>query len=383
MRIAYIATPVDFGGAEKVSLNFLKNVDRTRFDISAILLVRPWEADNAFVEEIKKARFEIHKVPVAIRPSSEGQDFLRVPRCFKLIHSILKNGSFDLVHTHGYFADITGIPTAKKLSLPVISTCHGFISQDSRLKLYNRLDRLSLRLADRIIAVSEALKQELIAGGIKEKRVVVITNAVMADARGDASSETAALKRLSINCNDNEFLIGYAGRLSKEKGVEHLIEAAAILISGGLPMKIVIIGDGPEKGILMDMARSRGIEDKITFTGFQNDVESWLTCLNAFVLPSLTEGTPMALLEAMACGLPCVASAVGGVPDVIENWKDGVLVQPGKAKELAEALEKIYNGKPLRQSISQEAVRTINARYNIKDWTRRIEAEYLALGKAH
>ncbi|MEK6791916.1 MAG: glycosyltransferase family 4 protein [Deltaproteobacteria bacterium] len=382
MKIAYIATPVDFGGAEKVSLNFFRNVDRKRFDISAILLVRPWEPDNAFVEEIKKARFEIHKVPVAARPSSEGSDFLRVPRCFKLIHSILKRGSFDLVHTHGYFADIVGIPTAKKLSLPVISTCHGFIQQGGKLKLYNRLDLLALKLAHRIIAVSEALKLELTQCGIKERRIVVIPNAVLAGPQATPSKEERTLKRRSIACNDDAFLIGYAGRLSPEKGVSYLIEAASMTISNGANLRLVIIGDGPEKGGLMKLAASKGIEDRVTFTGFQSDVESWLCCMDAFVLPSLTEGTPMALLEAMASGLPCVASAVGGVPQVIENWKNGVLVPPGKPEEIAGALMKIYKDTSLRKSLSVEAVSTINAKYNIKDWTERIEAEYLELGKA-
>ncbi|MBI5236575.1 MAG: glycosyltransferase [Deltaproteobacteria bacterium] len=382
MRIAYIATPVDFGGAEKVSLNFLRNVDKNRFDISAILLVRPWEADNAFVKEIQKAGFEIHRVPVATRPSSEGKDFLRVPRCFKLIHSILKRGTFDLVHTHGYFADIVGIPTAKKLSLPVISTCHGFIQQGGKLKLYNRLDLIALRLANKVIAVSEALKQELVAGGIKERRIVVIPNAVMAGSQRRPSKEENALKRRSIACTDDAFIAGYAGRLSKEKGVAYLIEAASMVIASGADIRLVIIGDGPEKDDLTRLAASKGIADRVTLTGFQSDVESWLACMDAFVLPSLTEGTPLALLEAMASGLPCVASAVGGVPQVVANWKDGVLVSPGKPEEIADALDKIYKNPSAREALSIGAMSTINARYNIKDWTKRIEAEYLELGRA-
>ncbi len=383
MRIAYIATPIDFGGAEKVSLNFLRNVDRKRFDISAILLVRPWERDNAFVEEIKKARFEIHRVPVAARPSSEGSDFLRVPRCFKLIHSILKRGSFDLVHTHGYFADIVAMPTAMMLSIPSISTCHGFITIDNRFKLYNRLDCLALRLAHRVIAVSEALKLELSQCGIKEKRIVVISNAVMSGPQKRPSKAERTLRRRSINCSEDKFLIGYAGRLSPEKGVSYLIEAASMMIANEANLRLVIIGDGPEKGNLCDMARKLGIEDRVAFTGFQSDIESWLYCMDAFVLPSITEGTPMALLEAMASGLPCVASAVGGVPQVIENRKNGVLVPPGKPEKIADALMKIYKDTTLRESLSIEAMNTIHAKYNIKDWTERIEAEYLELGRAH
>src|SRR5579871_5560725 len=104
LKVAYILTAIDFGGSDRVSLNFLKNVDRKRFEIVPILLTRPWEDENIFIRELRRESYSIEKIPVAVRPRSEGRDYFRIVRCLRVAHSLLKKSMFDLVHTHGYFA---------------------------------------------------------------------------------------------------------------------------------------------------------------------------------------------------------------------------------------------------------------------------------------
>src|SRR6266571_8007363 len=132
-------TPVAFGGAERVCLTLLKNINRERFDIVPILLTRPWEKDNVFARELRKEGYEICEIPVALR---ETGDYLRVPRCYKLVWRALKDRGFHLLHTHGYFADIVGIPVARLNGLPSLSTCHGYIPSTWKVQLYNALDRI-------------------------------------------------------------------------------------------------------------------------------------------------------------------------------------------------------------------------------------------------
>ena len=379
-KIAYILTPIDFGGAERVNLNFLKNVDRNRFQIAPIILIRPWEEDNFFIQELKKINYPIYKVPVAIRPRIEGKDYFRVIRCYRIIHSILKNNSFDLVHTHGYFADIIGIPVAKKLGIPNISTYHGFITDGRKLGIYNILNHLVLKLSNNIIAVSEEIRNILIKKGIKRKKIKVILNAVPINSNNKILAQYRKEKRKFLNVNEKEFVIGYIGRLSEEKGIKYLLEAISIL-NLDIPVKALIIGEGPQRKDLEDLVKERGIEEKVIFTGFQKDTENWLSVLDVFVLPSLTEGTPMALLEAMACGVPVVASAVGGVPKLIESGKDGILIQPARSEEIKNAIGMLYKNNSLRNRLSNEAQRTIKSKYNIKDWIRKIEDEYLKICK--
>lgn len=376
IKIAYLLTPIDFGGAEKVSVNFLKNVEREKLYINPIVLIRPWENNNLFVDEIERENYRYFKIPVAIKPLSEGRDQFRLIRCFGILYSLLRKGHYNLVHTNGYFADIIGIPAAKLLGIPVVSTCHGFIATDKKLAIYNLLDRFVLRFSNKIIAVSEAMKSNLINGGIRGARIKAIQNAVKAENDTAKINKIRKRKRNVLNFDQRDFVIGYSGRLSQEKGIQYLIQTAQIMNEWDIPIKVLIIGKGPLEDELKNVVKDSGIEDKISFTGFQRDIENWMPAMDLFVLPSLTEGTPMALLEAMAFGIPVVASAVGGVPGVIESGENGILVRPGKPQEIANAVVKIYRDKGFRCKISKKAIETINNKFSIKNWVKEIEAVY-------
>lgn len=376
-------TPIEFGGAERVNLNFLKNVDRDKYDIHLILLTRPWEDENIFIKFLGGKTYPIYKVPVAIRPITEGRDYFRVLRSHRKIYSILKKNSFDIVHTHGYFADIVGIPAAKMLGIPVISTCHGYISKSKSVVIYNIIDRIALKFSNRIIAVSEGIKENLLKNGIRENRIEVIVNAVPVSADPSAFRRDRENRRARYGIIETDFVAGYIGRLSQEKGIKYLLEAAGSLDGSGIPLKVLIIGDGPQRKELEDIVMAKGIEGMVIFAGFQSDIESWLPALDVFILPSLTEGTPMALLEAMSFGIPAIASRVGGVPDVVADGENGILFEAGNSRELIQALKILFNEPSLHGKIGQNAKKTIMNKYNIHSWCRTIEGQYDRLIKEY
>ncbi len=375
-RIGYILSPIEFGGSERVNIAFLRNVDRNRFDICPILLIRPWEKKNFFISQLEALNYRSHKIPVAIRPRNQGRDYLRFFRCLKMLYDILSKGSFHLVHSHGYFADIIGMPLCKILRIPHISTSHGFISSDRNLKIYNFLDRSSLRFCDKVIAVSEGIKEDLIENGINESKIIVIQNAVQNSYNPDNFFESRLNKRKLIRMNQDEYVVGYIGRLSDEKGLEYLIGAGLILKEKGEAFKILIIGDGPKREELEKLVREKGLEKEVIFTGFQDDVEKWLAVLDVFALPSLTEGTPMALLEAMSLGIPVVATRVGGVPQVIENGVNGFLIEPANSRALVEKIKVLRENPALRKEMSVKATHLIKNRFNVYEWCRKVEKEY-------
>ncbi len=379
VKIAYILTPIEFGGLEKVSLTFLKNVNREQYDIHLILLIRPWEEDNTFINFIKSYDFSITTIPVARWSPTERRDYLRVARCVVYLYRILSKGSFDVVHSHGYFADIITALACKFLKIPHISTCHGFIANDKNLKIYNILDRFMLRSCGRIIAVSSGIMSELVRNGINASRVTVIQNAVDCSDKDKQIDENRIEKRNFLSIDKNKFLIGYVGRLSEEKGVNYLIEAASMLKQLNETFNLVILGDGPKKSELCSQANSKGLDNEIIFTGFQKDIDRWLPALDVFVLPSLTEGTPMALLEAMSMGIPVIASAVGGVPGIIKNGVNGFLLDPGDYKGLSETITLLINDPPLRKKLAAEGVHTIKEMFDVNKWCRKIESEYNSL----
>jgi len=375
-KIAYIVTPVEFGGAERVSLNFLKNVDRNKFQIYPIIFFRPWEADSIFLKELKKEDFSVYKIPVSVRASLEERDRFWLVRCFKMIFLTLLKGRFNLIHTHGYFADIIAIPVAKLLGIPVISTCHGFIEDGRKLKRSNRIDRMILKFSNRVIAVSQGIKQELLKSGLREPRIDVVLNAVQTEMDNEILKQDRYTRRRALDVSESDFVLGYIGRLSKEKGVSYLLDAAEILFQQGIPIKVLIIGDGPAKKDSELIVRQKGLENKVFFAGFQTYVKAWIPAMDVFLLPSLTEGTPMALLEAMACRIPIVASSVGGVPQIIESGKDGILVAPGNPEELAAGVMALYNNNSQREQFVEAARKKIISNFNIKKWTKTIESKY-------
>ena len=288
---------------------------------------------------------------------------------------LLTKRRFDLIHSHGYRADVFSWALSKWCRVPVVSTCHGLISNDWRLRLYNRLDTRVLRSFERVIAVSEGMKDDLVAGGLRADRVDVVTNAVPEVSAPSRARERQEV-RAELGVKGDEFVFGYVGRLSEEKGVDYLLQAAASLAETPAPFRVVVVGDGMQRGDLERTARDRGLNGRVVFTGFQSNTEPWLTAMDAFVLPSLTEGTPMALLEAMATRVPVVASAVGGVPAVITDGENGLLVPPADVTGLVNAMRRVVASEPLREKLSEGGLATVRERYGVTEWICRTRGVY-------
>jgi len=362
-----------------VSLTLLKNINRNEFNIIPIVLNRPWEQENVFQEELKKEDYEYVTIPVAMYRSSEKRDYFRVLRCIKILWSIVKRERFDLIHTNGYFADIISIPVARILGIPIISTCHGFITNDVKLHIYSFLDRKALLFANKIIAVSDEIKNGLVKVGINKSIIKVVQNSV--DTYNDPVLSNCNRKqiRTMLNLIENEIVVGYVGRLSEEKGLRFLIEAIALLNEANIPSRLLLIGEGALRSQLERYTEEKYLKKQILFTGFQNQIDKWLPAIDVFVLPSMTEGTPIALLEAMAHGLPAVASSVGGIPSIIRSGQNGILTQPGNPNEIAKAICDLYKNEHLRLNLGNAAKITIREKFNVTDWARTIESEYFKL----
>lgn len=372
-NIAYLVTPVQFGGSEKVSFTFLQTVNRQTFKIQLVCFFRPWEAETFFLKELTKLHFPVYKIPVSLGK----RDYLWFFRRFRMLCVFLREGNFDLLHSHGYAADIIGIPCANILGIPTISTCHGFVENDKKLCLYNWLDRIILRFSDRIIAVSTDIQRDLIKRGIRSIRIKLIPNAVQTDIDETSLLAYRRTSRMRFEMSETEFVLGYVGRLSEEKGVSFLIQAACLLRNANCPIKLLIIGEGSKKAELMDLVRRKHLENDVIFAGFQNNVDQLLPAMDVFALPSLTEGTPMAILEAMANGIPVVASSVGDIPRIIESGRDGMLFHPGSPEEIAAKVQTLYNDRSLRARLAKAAQDKVKSQFDVKQWTKRIEAEYM------
>ncbi len=376
IRIAFMFAPVSFGGAERVCMMLLKSINRQEFDVVPILLTQPWESQNPVLNELRLQGFNCHEIPVAIQPTG---DYFRIARCWKLLSKLFEEVSFDLLHTHGYYADMVGIPVARIKNIPSLSTCHGFIANNRRWRTYNAINRIVLRFASGIVAVSADIKRDLVQSGIRHSKISVLANAVDIGENSGSSNARRLSNRALNGFQQDEFVVGFVGRLSAEKGLVNFLKACEILVRNGINLRPLIVGDGPQRMELEDLSRQLHLDKRVLFTGFQEDILQWHACMDVFVLPSLTEGTPMALLEAMASSLPVVASAVGGIPQVVTHGKTGLLFPAGNADEIANSILSIFRDSEMGRHLATNALVHMQETYGIDRWIRRVEAEYQRL----
>ncbi len=372
LRVALLATVVEFGGIERVLLTLLQHM-RADIELCPLLFTRKEAKPNHFLESL-----EALNVPYdAIAVDTSRYKYFNPLRNIGEAIARFRNARYDLIHTHGYRADLIGFAISRYFRLPIVSTCHGYIPNDWHLSLYNRLDVYLLRYFNHVIAVSEQMKRHLVQKGVDERRIRVVINALQ-DASGSDRAKVRAQTRLRIGIGEDEFLFGFVGRLSKEKGVAHLLQALRQWTSGASRWRLVLVGDGPDRAELERAVRAFGLSERVIFAGFQTDTAPWYSAMDAFVLPSLTEGTPMVLLEAMASGLPIIATAVGGVPAMIRSEENGLLVPPADPMRLLEAMQATAANRELRERLSAGAAGSVRSEHSVAAWIQQVADVYTA-----
>jgi glycosyltransferase involved in cell wall biosynthesis/protein-tyrosine-phosphatase len=287
---------------------------------------------------------------------------------FVALLRVLRDHPVDVVHTHRNKDTVLGVIAAKLAGVRgVVRTFHGESEPfhgwaRARYRLYEAFDRVTLRcLADRIVAVSGKMAERLDRSGYGADRVACIHNGV--DLKRVRSERVREQVRRELGIAPAAPLIGTVGRLSPVKGHVHFLRAARLILQGERAARFLVVGDGPLRGDLERSAKEFGLQDACVFAGARGDVFDLVSALDVFVLPSLHEGIPMALLEAMALGTPVVATAVGGVPEVVADGVNGLLVASGDAPGLAEACLGLVRDAMKARKLALSARRTVEERF--------------------
>jgi glycosyltransferase involved in cell wall biosynthesis len=272
-------------------------------------------------------------------------------------------------------ARLAGVPKV----LATYHTDSAYDVLDGRLTAgYRALERATNRLLDRAIAVSGVTRSDRVRiAGIPGSRVVTIHNGIDPDRFARLPARAAARAELGLPAD--RVLIGGVGQLARYKGYDVLIRAFAG-VAGRCPQAdLVIAGTGPLREELEALADRLGARGRIHFLGFQPDVLRVLAALDIYVLASICEALPYALLEAMAAGLPVLATAVGGVPEVIEPGVSGLLVAPGRVDAMADALGRLADSAPARARLGAAARERVGRHFHQRDSARRTIAVYRQL----
>ncbi len=273
----------------------------------------------------------------------------------KILNFARKN-RFSLMHSHGYKGNILLGPLPRLIrGMPIIGTIHGYTSTTSwsKMRLYELLDSWCIKRLDAIVLVNKGMFNHINLQKLPKTKVHVIDNGIpIAPITEISSPQYTPLadedQKILDFCHSG-YILGTIGRYSSEKGYTHLVKATARLIKQGINAKLVIIGEGYERHKLEELAIHLNIAGKVYLTGYRNNASRFMKLFNVYVISSLTEGLPITLLEAMRSKIPVVATAVGGIPDVLPNKEAGSLIPPASSVDLADAVSKLFKSPRLVQ----------------------------------
>jgi glycosyltransferase involved in cell wall biosynthesis len=331
MNIVHLTASSFFGGPERQMLGLARNMPEGVRTIFASFS----EGGNSktFLNITRQAGFD----SIAL-----SRDTPRFFACIAEITEMLKRSDAHVLLTHGYKANILGRPAARNFGIPVISVSRGWTSENLKVRLYESIDRWHLRYMDHVVAVSQAQANKVAKTGLKTEKLSVIHNAIEPERFLDPDPKyRIKLERFFRSPKDR--IIGAAGRLSPEKGFDVLLDAAAKVVAQQPETGFVIFGTGDCKAALQQQITYLGLTGSVILAGFRSDLDRFIPQFDLFVQSSHTEGLPNVVLESCAAGVPVVATAVGGTPEVLVDGESGYLVPPGNAEALCEAILTVTN----------------------------------------
>ena len=275
-----------------------------------------------------------------------------------------KAGGFDLLHSHGYKGNILfGAVPAYVRNIPLVSTLHGWTAARAEgvLRLYEQMDRISLRFHNAVVAVSAHMLEDRRIASVVRRRITVIPNGIPVEVSAgmlapEEVEDFAEFRR-------GVFTIGAIGRLSPEKAYHHLLEAVGVLCAEGRNIRLVIVGEGPERANLQAQTVRLKLQDRVWLAGYRRGAERYLGLFNVFVISSLTEGLPVSLLEAARARTPIVATSVGAIPDVLRDGQEALLVRPAEPGLLARAIARAMDDPGRASAMADCAYRAFATSY--------------------
>ena len=360
MKVLYLITELNVGGAERALARLVARVDRHRFAPTVACLY----GLGLVAEEIQALGVDVHCLE--IKSALNLRAFVRL---YRLVHRL----NPTILHSFMFHANLLGRLVGRLANVPIVISAERTMGQESQNRLI--LNRLTAPLADRITAVSKAVGDFVVKEiGLASDKVVVIPNGVDLETYGRAADRASAKQAIGL---ESHFpLIGVVSNLRPVKGVSYLIQAFVQVIQSYPDACLLIVGDGPERVALNNLAADLGIVEQTLFVGERFDIPNLLAAMNVFALSSLWEGMPNAALEAMAAGLPVVATRVGGTPEVVEHGVTGLLVPPRDPKALAEAIIALLQDRERAEAMGQAGRERVEKCFSVKRMVQQTEALY-------
>jgi glycosyltransferase involved in cell wall biosynthesis len=366
LRILVVIKVLGYGGAERLLVDTVANGDHRSFDYEVAYVL---ESEHALVPSV-----EAHGTPVHDLGARSNLDLRWMAR----LRRILTRGRFDVVHFHlPYTASlgrlvVASLPSARRPA--IVYTEHSLWNKMA--VVVKGLNRVSIGLDQSLIVVSDAARDAL-PTDLRERSEVIVHGIDLARSQDRLAhrEEIRARVRSAWGVADGETVAITVANLRSEKGYDVLLDAARAVQDRRLPIRFISVGRGPLDQALRQRSDALGLGEQVRFLGERDDVLDLLVASDVFVLPSHQEGLPVALMEATSVGMPIVATAVGGVPQVITDGVQGLIVPPGRPVELADAVARIASDPDLARRLGQGA-KEASSMFDVTTASRQIEEIY-------
>jgi glycosyltransferase involved in cell wall biosynthesis len=361
LSILHVVVPTEVGGMQRV-VEALATGHRRRGHRVALagVAMDPDREEPRWLGAVRAAGVEVHAVRTPGR--QYGRERATIGELCRSLHP-------DVMHTHGYRPDVVDAPAARRLGVPVVTTVHGFTGGGWKNRIYEWLQIRAFRRFDAVVAVSRPLAERLARERVPGERLHLVPNAWA----GKTEFAGRAEARTALGISADGPVIGWVGRFTREKGADVLLRALPLLARP--PVTAVLVGDGPEQAALHAEAARLGLADRVVWPGAVPDAARLMRAFDVFVLSSRTEGTPIVLFEAIAAGVPVVAAAVGGVPDVVGEG-EAALVPPENPGVLAAAVHSSIADPARSREWAAAALRRLATGFAVEPWLDRYELVY-------
>ena len=369
-RVALVVSTFEMGGLERCAASLINHLDRSRYTPTLVSLSRvggaaSWiSVDDLEVVELNK------------RPGNDPSVVWKLART-------LRERGIDVVHSHNWGTLVETTLARRWAGVPVhVHAEHGLELSDLELRrwkfvLRRTAMRWALNRASAVVVVAESVREKLVQrSGISAKKIKVVPNGVELPGLEDADRRARDI-RASLRLEDGEWLLGSVGRLAPVKNFCMAIDALALLRQRGVRAHLAIVGDGPDQDKLQTYAREHGVADCIHLAGQQEDVAAWYAAIDVYLNSSLSEGMNLAIIEAMAAGVPTVVTDVGASRMMVDTEPaNGLVVPSGDASQLAAATGQLLDNKTQRDHMSNCGRLKFRNEYGVAAMTHRYTELY-------
>jgi glycosyltransferase involved in cell wall biosynthesis len=374
---ALILLEADYiNGAAKTVLNLCDSINeiqrasscRARFLISVAVFQRGELSGSSKLIE------ELHDRQIEVRTIYEGHRF--DVRTLPAIRDLVKELKPDVIQTNSVKSHFLVAALRLYRGSRWIAFHHGYTTPDLKMQIYNQLDRWSLLLAERVVIPCDAFRDEILARGVSREQLRTIHNA--ACEMPEVASGELDLLSTRLNCDRETNVILTVGRLSSEKGHIYLVRAMARLRNShpDLKVKLLLVGSGPEEHAIRAEIQELGLDSVVSLLCHEASVAAFYRLADIFVLPSLSEGSPNVILEAMVSGVPIIGTAVGGIPEMLKDSETALLVPPKRPDVLESAIVQVLDCPRLARGLAERAKAVARDRFSVEKYGFKVLESY-------